>query len=78
MRATEFIVEGLAEGLTPPNEFLSKAEKLKAGDKVFYKGKLVGIATGEINDDKVIFKPIASYGNRENFASLPIDQISLR
>jgi len=74
MRAIEF----LQESLTPPNKFLSKAEKLKAGNKVFYKGKLVGIATGEINGDRVIFKPFASYGNSGNFASLPIDQISLR
>jgi len=69
--------KGVSEAMTPPGEFLSKAERLKAGDKVIYKGKVVGIATGEINDNKIIFKPSKDYGN-DMIASLPIDEISLR
>jgi hypothetical protein len=69
--------QGVKEVMTPPGEFLSKAERLKAGDKVFHKGKLVGIATGEMDDNKIIFKPNKDYGN-DMTASLPIDEISLR
>jgi len=69
--------QGVKEVMTPPGEFLSKAERLKAGDKVFHKGKLVGIATGEIDDNKIIFKPSKDYGNGMT-ASLPIDEINLR
>jgi hypothetical protein len=66
------------EELTPPNKFLSKAQRLKAGDKVFYKGKLVGITTGKMDNDRVMFKPVANYGSKSNVASLPVDDISLR
>jgi len=75
--AYKTVKQGLEEAMTPPGEFLSKAERLKAGDKVFYKGKIVGIATGEMNDNKVIFKPNQNYGSNTT-ASLPIDEISLR
>jgi hypothetical protein len=69
--------QGVKEGMTPPGEFLNKQERLKAGDKVIYKGKVVGIATGKMDGDKVIFKPNQNYGN-DALASLPIDQINLR
>jgi len=69
--------KGVSEAMTPSGEFLSKEERLKAGDKIFYKGKVVGIATGEMNGNKVIFKPNQNYGSNV-IASLPIDQISLR
>ena len=75
--AYKTVKQGVAEAMTPPGEFLSKAERVKAGDKVLYKGKVVGIATGEINDNKIIFKPNQNYGNNTT-ASLPIDEISLR
>ena len=69
--------QGVEEGMTPPGEFLNKQERLKAGDKVIYKGKVVGIATGKMDGDKVIFKPNQNYGSNAS-ASLPADQISLR
>ena len=73
----ESIDQGMAEAMTPPGEFLSKAERVKAGDKVLYKGKVVGIATGEMNGNRIIFKPNQNYGSNTT-ASLPIDEISLR
>lgn len=68
----------VAEEMTPAGEFLNKQERLKAGDKVYYKGRVVGIATGDMDDDRVVFKPVPGYGTNPNFASLPIDLISLR
>jgi hypothetical protein len=66
------------EGLTPEREFLSKEERLKAGDKVYYKGRFVGVATGHLDGDRVVFTPVEGYGTSPDFASLPIDIISLR
>jgi len=70
--------QSVAEEMTPAGEFLNKQERLKAGDKVYYKGRVVGIATGDMDDDRVVFKPVPGYGTNPNFASLPIDLISLR
>jgi hypothetical protein len=70
--------QGVAEEMTPAGEFLNKQERLKAGDKVYYKGRVVGIATGDMDDDRVVFKPVQGYGTNPNFASLPIDLVSLR
>jgi chaperonin cofactor prefoldin len=70
--------QSVAEEMTPAGEFLNKQERLKAGDKVYYKGRVVGIATGDMDDDRVVFKPVHGYGTNPNFASLPIDLISLR
>jgi len=77
-RFKDATVKKIAEGLTPAGEFLSKEERVKAGDKVYYKGKCVGIATGDMDDRRVVFKPVAGYGTNPNFASLPVDLISLR
>lgn len=66
----------LSEGLTPPGEFLSKAEKLKKGDLVIWKSRVVGVATGEIQNDRVLFT--TKQDNNKYIGSLPIDQISLR
>lgn len=68
----------VAEELTPPGQFLSKQERLKAGDKVYYKGRFVGVATGHLDGDRVVFTPVEGYGTSPDFASLPIDIISLR
>jgi hypothetical protein len=70
--------QGVAEEMTPAGEFLNKQERLKAGDKVYYKGRVVGIATGDMDDDRVVFKPVPGYGTNPNFASLPIGLIGLR
>lgn len=70
--------QGVAEEMTPASEFLSKTERLKAGDKVYYQGKFVGVATGDMDHERVVFKPVNGFGTNPNFASLPVDLISLR
>ena len=70
--------QGVAEGMTPAGEFLNKQDRLKAGDKVYYKGQVVGIATGDMDDGRVVFTPVPGYGTNPRIASLPIDVISLR
>ena len=67
----------LAEGLTPDNEFLSKAERVKKGDLVLWKSRIVGTATGEVNGDRLYFIPNDTNA-KGAIASLPIDEISLR
>lgn len=68
----------LAEALTPDNEFLSKAERVKKGDLILWKSRIVGTATGEVQDDRIFFIPNDTVSNAPSTASLPIDQISLR
>jgi hypothetical protein len=68
----------LAEALTPDNEFLSKAERVKKGDLILWKSRIVGTATGEVQDDRVFFIPNDTIAKVPSVASLPIDQISLR
>ena len=65
------------ESQTPGNEFLSKEERVKHGDKVYYKGKFVGIATGKVLDGKILFTPAENYGTSRLVAGLPSDVISL-
>ena len=67
----------LAEALTPDNEFLSKAERVKKGDLILWKSRIVGTATGEVQDDRIFFIP-NNTNAKGTVASLPIDQISLR
>ena len=68
----------LAEALTPDNEFLSKAERVKKGDLILWKSRIVGTATGEVQDDRIFFIPNNTVSKSPSIASLPIDQISLR
>lgn len=68
----------LAEALTPDNEFLSKAERVKKGDLILWKSRIVGTATGEVQDDRIFFIPNNTVSKTPSTASLPIDQISLR
>lgn len=74
----------VTEGITPPDQFLNKAERVKSGDVVWWKGKPVGIATGEVKNDKVLFTPnkntgIESWTSLNNsVASLPIDQVIIK
>jgi hypothetical protein len=68
----------LAEALTPDNEFLSKAERVKKGDLIIWKSRIVGTATGEVQDDRIFFIPNNTVSKTPSTASLPIDQISLR
>ena len=68
----------LAEALTPDNEFLSKAERVKKGDLILWKSRIVGTATGEVQDDRIFFIPNNTVSKTPSIASLPIDQISLR
>jgi hypothetical protein len=77
-RFKDATVKKIAEGLTPDGEFLSKEERVKAGDKVYYKGQFVGIATGEKAAGKILFTPNASYGTDKNVASLPSSLVNLR
>jgi hypothetical protein len=65
------------ESQTPGNKFLSKEERVKHGDKVYYKGKFVGIATGKVLDGKILFTPAENYGTIRLVAGLPSDVISL-
>jgi hypothetical protein len=65
------------ESQTPRNEFLSKEERVKHGDQVYYKGKCVGIATGKVIDGKILFTPAENYGTSRLVAGLPSDVISL-
>jgi hypothetical protein len=67
----------LAEALTPDNEFLSKAERVKKGDMILWKSRIVGTATGEVQDGRIFFIP-NNMNAKGTVASLPIDQISLR
>lgn len=70
----------LGEGLTPAGEFLDKVGRVKKGDKIYYKGKLAGIATGEVDGDKIFFVPNPElYGKHmTGVASLPSGVIVLR
>ena len=77
-RFTDATVKKIAEGLTPDGKFLSKEERVKAGDKVYYKGQFVGIATGEKAAGKILFTPNESYGTDKNVASLPSGVVNLR
>ena len=78
-------IEGpVAEGLTPSDQFLNKTERVKRGDVIVWKGKTVGIATGEVKNNKVLFTPnrntgIDSWTSLNNsVASLPIDQVTIK
>ena len=68
------------ESLTPDNMHLDKASRVKAGDKIIYKGKFVGVATGEVADGKIFFKLVKELSGKSmnGIASLPIDLVSLR
>lgn len=72
--------QGVAEGMTPDNMFLDKASRVKEGDKVVYKGKVVGLATGEVKNGQILFKPVeGDYArNLSGIATLPIDDIYLK
>ena len=75
-----FASRGMHEGLTPAGQFLSKAERVKAGDMVYYKGKCVGTATGKVKNNQIEFKlaPGEISSDMSGLALLPIDDISLR
>jgi hypothetical protein len=70
----------IEEGMTPDNMFLDKASRVKQGDKVVYKGKVVGIATGEVKNGQILFKPVeGEYArNLDGIATLPIDDVYLK
>jgi hypothetical protein len=73
--------EKFSEELTPPGQFLSKADRLKQGDLIYYQGKLAGVATGEVQNNKVFFVPDTTdytFGTQEFKASLPLDQVIVK
>ena len=72
--------QDVSEGMTPDNMFLDKASRVKQGDKVVYKGQVVGIATGEVTDGNIAFKPIDDDypRNKHGIAILPVDNVYLR
>lgn len=70
----------IKEGMTPDNMFLDKASRVKEGDKVVYKGKVVGLATGEVKNGQILFKPTeGEYArNVSGISTLPIDDVYLK
>lgn len=68
------------ESLTPDGEFLDKASRVKHGDKIYWKMKFVGLATGEVRDGRIFFNPNPDVLGKHmtGIASLPIDQIVIR
>jgi hypothetical protein len=70
----------LDESLTPAGQFLDKVSRVKKGDKIYYQGKMVGIATGEVDGDRIFFVPNPEiYGKHMNgIASLPSAPLIIR
>lgn len=67
------------EGMTPDYEYLNKAEQMRAGQEVWWKGRLVGWATGEVANDRVYFKPNPSeLKGMSDTASLPLGVVRIK
>jgi hypothetical protein len=71
----------VGEELTPPGQFLSKADRLQQGDLIYYQGKLAGVATGKVQNNNVFFVPDTtdySFGTQQYTASLPLDKVIVK
>jgi hypothetical protein len=70
----------MQESVTPEGEFLDKAGRVKHGDEIVWKGKVVGLATGEVHGNRIFFNPDPKVlgKNMVGIASLPIDQVYIK